>query len=49
MGNFTTSADGDAVDYTIQKPRNSTLELIRQYARVCTPLTSIAFSQLVAN
>lgn len=49
MGKFTTSSDGNAVELTNLKPKNVTLELIRQYARVCTPLTSIAFSQLIAN
>ena len=49
MGNFTASTDGNTVDFINTKPKNSTLELIRQYARVCTPITSIAFSQLIAN
>lgn len=49
MGNFTTSADGNAVEFIGLKPKSSTIELIRQYARVCTPLTSIAFSQLISN
>lgn len=48
MGNFTTSSDGNTVE-SIQKPKKSTLDLIRQYARVCSPITSIAFSQLIAN
>ena len=49
MGNFTTSTDGNAVEFINHKPNNSTLELIKQYARVCTPITSIAFSNLIAN
>lgn len=49
MGNFTAFTDGNAVDYISSKPKNTTLELIRQYARVCTPITTIAFSQLIAN
>lgn len=49
MGEFTTSSDGKAVEFIGRKPKSSTLELIKQYARVCTPLSSIAFSQLIAN
>lgn len=49
MGNFTSSTNGKAVDSISQTPKNSTLELIKQYARVCTPITSIAFSQLISN
>lgn len=47
MRNSTTVNDNNEV--VAQKPKNATLELIRQYARVCTPLTSIAFPQLIAN
>lgn len=49
MGNFTTFNDGEAIDCVKSQPKNCTLELIRQYARVCTPLTTIAFSQMIAN
>ena len=49
MVNFTASTDGKSIELANQKPKNSTLELIKQYARVCTPITSIAFSQLIAN
>lgn len=49
MGNFTISNGGNSAETVNVKPKNSTLELIRQYARVCTPLTSIAFSQLISN
>lgn len=49
MGNFTSLTDGNAVDSLKNQPKKSTLDLIRQYARVYTPITTIAFSQLIAN
>lgn len=49
MGNFTTSSDGNSVEFINRKPKNSTIELLRQYARVCTPISSIAFPMLIAN
>lgn len=49
MGNFTTFTDNNPVNSTQQHPKSSTLELIRQYARVCTPLSAIAFDQLISN
>lgn len=49
MGNFTTYNDGEAVESIKHQPQKTTLELIRQYARVYTPVTAIAFSQLIAN
>ena len=49
MGNFTTNHDAESIEFISHKPKNTTLELIKQYARVCTPITSIAFSQLVTN
>lgn len=49
MGNFTTYSDGNSVEFINLQPKTSTLELIRQYARVYTPITTIAFSQLIAN
>ena len=49
MGNFTNLTNGKAVEYVNKQPKHSTLELIQQYARVYTPLTTIAFSQLIAN
>lgn len=48
MGEFTTFNDNNAVNYKPQ-PKSSTIELLRQYARVYTPLSAIAFSQLIAN
>lgn len=48
MGKFTNLQDGKPVEIKLQ-PKKTTLELIKQYARVCTPITSIAFSQLIAN
>lgn len=49
MGKFTTSKEGNKAESLTQKPKSSTLDLIKQYARVCTPISSIAFSQLIAN
>lgn len=48
MINFTTTNE-QTVDSSTHKPKSTTLDLIRQYARVCTPITAIAFSQLIAN
>lgn len=48
MRNFTSLKNDESIVSDIQ-PRSTTLELIKQYARVCTPITSIAFSQLIAN
>lgn len=46
----TTSLDSEIMSNSVKmKPRTSTLELIKQYARVCTPLQSTPFSQLIAN
>ncbi|MCH5213607.1 MAG: hypothetical protein J1E97_00335 [Muribaculaceae bacterium] len=49
MIEFTNFKDAGASDTSMRKPKNTTLEIIRQYARVYTPLTSIAFSQLIIN
>lgn len=49
MGNFTTVSDGKTVEHIKSQPKSTTLELIRQYARVYTPVSAIAFSQLIAN
>lgn len=49
MGNFTSYNDGKAVDFVNQHPKSSTLEIIRQYARVYSPITSIAFEKLIVN
>lgn len=49
MGNFTYLNNGDAVEFSTTRPRTSTLELIRQYARVYTTLSSTAFSQFITN
>lgn len=50
MGNISTSFHMDSDNVVSQSsPKNSTLDLIRQYARVCTPLPSTAFSKMIAN
>lgn len=49
MGDFTIFTSGETADHIKSQPRNTTLELIKQYARVYTPVTAIAFSQLIAN
>lgn len=49
MRNVTTFQDGESVESMAIKPKKSTLDLIRQFARVYTPITTIAFSQLIAN
>lgn len=49
MGNISSSNESNDYELITHKPKSSTLDLIKQYARVCTPITSIAFSQLIAN
>lgn len=49
MGNVTTSLHKEQENVKNFAPKSSTLDLIRQYARVCTPLPSIAFSDMIAN
>lgn len=49
MRNFTALYENEQIEYQNAKPKKSTLDLIKQYARVCTPITSICFSQLIAN
>lgn len=49
MGDFTICSDHNDVESIISKPRNTTLDLVKQFARVYTPITTIAFSQLISN
>lgn len=49
MRNVTPFPDGQSVDSIVIQPKKSTLDLIRQFARVYTPITTIAFSQLITN
>lgn len=49
MGNFTTSLNSEAENLSKLAPRNTTLDLIKQYARVCTPLADTAFYKMIAN
>lgn len=49
MVDFTASINAESENIVNQKPRNTTLDIIRQYARVCTPLPKVAFSKMIAN
>lgn len=49
MGNFSTSYPQEPENVVNHSPKSTTIDLIRQYARVCTPLPSIAFSLMIAN
>ena len=49
MGNFTTADGPNTVELFNQTPKTTTIELIRQYARVCSPLTTIPFFNLITN
>lgn len=44
------SIDSEMNDVTInKKPKTSTLEIIRQFARVCTPVTSTVITTIIIN
>lgn len=49
MGKFTTSLENDSNNIVNIKPKNTTLELIRQYARVCTALPTTTLALLITN
>lgn len=50
MKNFTTSfIDTESQGLGNIKPRTSTIEIIRQYARACTSIQSATFATLIAN
>lgn len=49
MRKITTFAENENGDIVASQPKKNTIDLIKQFARVYTPITTIAFSQLIAN